>query len=77
MHPVDVCRLHRYKYSNQTFLPVTALQAKIVNPSTGEVAPLGETGDIMVRGYCVMKGYWGDEDKTEESITEDGWYRTG
>uniref|UniRef100_A0A3B5K1A9 Medium-chain acyl-CoA ligase ACSF2, mitochondrial n=2 Tax=Takifugu rubripes TaxID=31033 RepID=A0A3B5K1A9_TAKRU len=52
-------------------------EAKIVNPSTGEVAPLGETGDIMVRGYCVMQGYWGDEDKAEESVSEDGWYRTG
>lgn len=31
----------------------------------------------MVRGYCVMKGYWGDEDKTTESVSEDGWYRTG
>lgn len=57
-------------------LHVPVPQAKIVNPA-GEVVPVGQTGEVMVRGYCVMKGYWGDEDKTKECITEDGWYRTG
>lgn len=54
-----------------------APQAKIVNPSTGEVVAVGQTGEVMVRGHCVMKGYWGDEDNTKDCITEDGWYRTG
>lgn len=56
---------------------VTVPQAKIVDPLTGEVLPLGELGELMVRGHCVMKGYWGDEDKTKECLTADGWYRTG
>ncbi|KAM8729022.1 medium-chain acyl-CoA ligase ACSF2, mitochondrial [Acanthopagrus schlegelii] len=53
------------------------LEAKIVNPSTGQLLPLGEMGEIMIRGYCVMLGYWADPDKTNECITESGWYKTG
>lgn len=34
-------------------------------------------GEIMIRGYCVMLGYWADQDKTNECITESGWYKTG
>ncbi|XP_072228917.1 medium-chain acyl-CoA ligase ACSF2, mitochondrial [Leuresthes tenuis] len=52
-------------------------EAKIVNPTTGEVVPLGMKGEIMIRGYCVMLEYWGDQDKTDGCITEDGWYKTG
>lgn len=53
------------------------LEAKIVNPTTGQLLPLGEMGEIMIRGYCVMLGYWADQDKTNECITESGWYKTG
>lgn len=53
------------------------LKAKIVNPATGELVPLGTLGEIMIRGYCVMLEYWGDKAKTEEVISKDGWYRTG
>ncbi|KAK2820728.1 hypothetical protein Q5P01_023687 [Channa striata] len=53
------------------------LEAKVVNPTTGNIVPLGMTGEIMVRGYCVMLGYWGDDTKTQECITKDRWYKTG
>ncbi|XP_028286708.1 medium-chain acyl-CoA ligase ACSF2, mitochondrial [Parambassis ranga] len=53
------------------------LEAKIVDPTTGHVVPLGKIGEIMIRGYCVMLGYWGDTAKTEEAITKEGWYKTG
>ncbi|XP_061563797.1 medium-chain acyl-CoA ligase ACSF2, mitochondrial [Cololabis saira] len=53
------------------------IEAKIVDPSTGEVVPLGAQGEIMIRGYCVMLEYWGDRAKTEETITKNGWYMTG
>lgn len=52
-------------------------EAKVVNPQTGEVLPLGQMGEIMIRGYCVMLDYWGDRAKTEECKTSSGWYKTG
>ncbi|KAM6896942.1 medium-chain acyl-CoA ligase ACSF2, mitochondrial [Xenentodon cancila] len=53
------------------------IEAKIVDPSTREVVPLGMQGEIMIRGYCVMLEYWGDQAKTEDTITKSGWYITG
>ncbi|KAJ3608400.1 hypothetical protein NHX12_025447, partial [Muraenolepis orangiensis] len=53
------------------------LEAKIVNPQTGVIVPLGETGEMMIRGHCVMLGYWKDDEKNRECITQDRWYKTG
>jgi acyl-CoA synthetase (AMP-forming)/AMP-acid ligase II len=41
-----------------------------------EVRP-GEPGEIVVRGYTVMPGYWHDEEATAEAIDADGWLHTG
>ncbi|XP_063077684.1 medium-chain acyl-CoA ligase ACSF2, mitochondrial [Engraulis encrasicolus] len=52
-------------------------EAKVVNPTTGQIVPLGSQGELMIRGYCVMLEYWRDPAKTEECITKDRWYKTG
>ncbi|XP_067286435.1 medium-chain acyl-CoA ligase ACSF2, mitochondrial [Pseudorasbora parva] len=52
-------------------------EAKVVNPTTGETLPLGAQGEMMIRGYCVMQEYWKDDEKTQECITKDRWYKTG
>jgi fatty-acyl-CoA synthase len=51
------------------------LEVKIVDP-LGEIVPVGETGELCTRGYSVMKGYWGEDEKTREAII-DGWMHTG
>lgn len=51
------------------------LEARIIGPD-GQIMPVGEQGELCTRGYSVMKGYWGDEEKTAESI-RDGWMHTG
>jgi len=51
------------------------LEVKIIDP-LGNIVPVGETGELCTRGYSVMQGYWGDEEKTRESIV-DGWMHTG
>ncbi|KAG5279180.1 hypothetical protein AALO_G00074960 [Alosa alosa] len=52
-------------------------EAKIVDPATGEMVPLGSSGELLIRGYCVMQEYWDEPGKTQECITKDGWYKTG
>ena len=51
------------------------LEVKIVDP-LGNVVPVGETGELCTKGYSVMLGYWGDDEKTREAIV-DGWMHTG
>uniref|UniRef100_H3C321 Medium-chain acyl-CoA ligase ACSF2, mitochondrial n=1 Tax=Tetraodon nigroviridis TaxID=99883 RepID=H3C321_TETNG len=52
-------------------------EAKVVDPVTGETVPVGTSGELMIRGYCVMRGYWNDPVKTSEAITDAHWYKTG
>uniref|UniRef100_A0A4W5PS50 Medium-chain acyl-CoA ligase ACSF2, mitochondrial n=1 Tax=Hucho hucho TaxID=62062 RepID=A0A4W5PS50_9TELE len=53
------------------------LEAKVVDPGSGQLMPLGISGELMIRGYCVMLEYWGDVTKTDECITKGRWYKTG
>ena len=39
--------------------------------------PVGEKGEICVRGYLVMKEYWDDVEKTAEAVDEGGWMHSG
>jgi fatty-acyl-CoA synthase len=49
---------------------------KIVREN-GATAAFGETGEVCSRGYGVMLGYWGDEEKTADTIDNDGWLHSG
>ncbi|WP_194711102.1 AMP-binding protein [Noviherbaspirillum soli] len=52
------------------------LEVKIVD-AEGRIVPRGEKGELLTRGYSVMLGYWGDEEKTREAIDAARWMHTG
>jgi len=52
------------------------VEGKIVDENNRIVAR-GQIGEYCARGYGVMLGYWGDEEKTAESIDKGGWMHTG
>lgn len=55
-------------------VPSPDTECKIIDQVSGAEAPFGETGEILVRGPQVMKGYWPD---AGSGLTEDGWLKTG
>jgi fatty-acyl-CoA synthase len=52
-------------------------EVKIVNTESGDTVPLGEIGEICFRGYHIMRGYYGDAEKTAEAIDKAGWLFSG
>jgi fatty-acyl-CoA synthase len=52
-------------------------EAKIVDPSTNEVVPVGVEGELYTRGYHVMKGYYRDPEATARVVDKEGWLHTG
>ncbi|XP_061344468.1 4-coumarate--CoA ligase-like 9 [Gastrolobium bilobum] len=55
---------------------IGGMEAKIVNPNTGEAMFPGEQGELWLRGPPIMKGYVGDPEATSATLG-DGWLRTG
>jgi acyl-CoA synthetase (AMP-forming)/AMP-acid ligase II len=56
--------------------PIPGVEVKVVGEDGLTVAP-GESGEILVRGFNVMDGYFRDPDATAEAIDPDGWLHTG
>ena len=52
------------------------VEVKITN-KIGQVVPIGDTGELLARGYSVMSGYWADPDRTSASVDSAGWMHTG
>jgi fatty-acyl-CoA synthase len=52
------------------------IEVKIVD-AQGHIVPRGAPGELLTRGYPVMLGYWGDEERTREAIDPARWMKTG
>jgi fatty-acyl-CoA synthase len=58
-----------------TVLP--EMEVRIIDPGTHETLGANQPGELCVRGYNVMKGYYNNPEATRAAIDEDGWLRTG
>jgi len=56
--------------------PLPHTEIKIINEA-GRIVPRGEAGELCTRGYCVMRGYWDDPERTADDIDAARWMRTG
>lgn len=57
-------------------VPLPSTDARIVDAVTGQELPVGQIGELAVRGPQVMKGYWGRDEDTQ-AVLRDGWLHTG
>jgi len=57
-------------------IPVPSTLCKVIDEDNNEL-PLGERGELCVKGPQVMKGYWQRKEATEEILDADGWLKTG
>jgi acyl-CoA synthetase (AMP-forming)/AMP-acid ligase II len=62
--------------ANTSGRAIPDVEVRIVDDQNNEVAR-GEPGEIVVRGYNVMRGYFEDAEQTAETIDPDGWLHTG
>jgi long-chain acyl-CoA synthetase len=64
------------EYNGSIGLPIPSTDVNIQSDD-GQVLPVGEIGELCVRGPQVMKGYWNREEETAKIIDADGWLHTG
>lgn len=64
------------EFSNSIGYPFPSTEVEIRDPKTGEPKPIGESGEICVKGPQVMKGYLNQPEQTTE-VLENGWFKTG
>lgn len=63
-------------YTGSIGLPLPSTDV-VLRDEDGHDLPVGEAGEMCVRGPQVMQGYWNRQDETSEVLDADGWLRTG
>lgn len=71
INPMDLA-----DYNDSIGLPLSSTDASIRDPDNNAL-PVGETGELCIRGPQVMKGYWQRPEETAKTIDAEGWLHTG
>jgi len=75
--PIAICNTLAIKdWTGNIGVPIPSTEVAILD-ERGERVPLGEVGEICIRGPQVMRGYWNRPDETAKVFTADGWLRSG
>lgn len=69
--------LSREQRVNSSGYAMNDYEFRIIDVDSGDDLPPGEPGELWVRGYAVMLGYWDKPEATAETIDADGWLHTG
>ena len=64
------------EWSGNIGVPIPSTDAAIIDENDAFL-PVGQVGEIAIRGPQVMRGYWQRPDETAKVFTRDGWFRTG
>jgi len=57
--------------------PLPQVEVRVADPASGRTQPLGAAGEILIRGYQVMAGYFELPEATAAAVDADGWLHTG
>jgi fatty-acyl-CoA synthase len=57
--------------------PAPGYEIRVIDPDTGHDQPAGSPGEILVRSYLTMRGYFGNAEETARTIDKEGWVHTG
>lgn len=63
--------------ANTVGRPLPQVEVAVLDPATGQPAPVGEQGEVCARGYQAMLGYFDMPERTTETVDADGWVHTG
>lgn len=57
--------------------PLPGYEFKVIDPATGATQPPDTLGELCVRGYALMQGYYKKPEETAQAIDAEGWFHTG
>ena len=63
-------------YNGKIGMPISSTEM-VIKDDDGNDMPIGESGEICIKGPQVMRGYWNRPEETAKVMTSDGWFRSG